>query len=779
MHISPGTFIAVGGVVGFSILLLSAVLRWQEKEYGIRTLIFFLLVGLVWSGGRIAYDQNPRSGIALAEIAISQTLLPVLLATLTLSFTGRNRARWWVLGGGSALLLLWVGWYLDVGGVATAILPALPAQISHQWMNDAGYGVIWGAGVAITVMALWQARRMHPQVQYRNRYWYWLGGTAILVVANGLFILQRELFPLAHALMIAGIMIIGYTALNYYPPELALVITRTLKSLTVTIAVSIFVFFALSVAYLMPDWGVPPGAALLWLVAIALGLGVFLPVLARSTERTFGSVLFGKHEDELAVVRAYSQTVKTDWDFYKLSQQALHFILQEIQVERGAIFIVHGDGTRRATVTLAAGAGMQASTNGIFPHNDPWFVHLKTAQTPISRFDLEMLPKFRAVDPDSRAWLEALDADLFVPMVLRQDELVGVLALGAKPGYGRFSQRDLRQLHAVVTQVALDLDKARLFGQLGQVNQKLGELTEEFTTIDRNKTDFISIASHELRTPLTHIHGYASMLLEATAGDLQDPTYLQRVLDGIARGSTRLKQVVDLIFDVSKADYGILNVARHALNLKDVVNNAIEEQSDALEERNHTLIVSGIDQLPKIEGDMVRLVQAVSQLLNNAIKYTPDGGTITITGRFFTENDTDSVELIITDTGIGINPNDHRRIFSKFYRVDDVAFHSTSSVKFKGAGPGLGLPLVKGIAKAHGGDVWVDSPECNEETCPGSQFHFMLPVKAPVEEEPPAVGDDEATKRETRRWTKADIAIIKEKIAKYRQASDDEPPDET
>lgn len=777
MNISPGTFIAVGGVVGFSILLLMAALRWQEKEYGMRTLVVFLLTGLVWCGGRIAYELNSQNNIALAEVAISQTFLPVLVAALTLAFTQKIRQRWWALGVGTALVSLWVLWYLDIGGLVTAIIAAFPI-VTHQGVNDIGYGLIWGVSIIVTIVALWHAHHEHPQIQYSNRYWYWFGGVVMFIIANGLFIMQRDLFPLAHALMIAGISIIGYTALNYYPPALALMVTRTLRSLTVTIAVSIFIFFALSVAYLMTNWGITPGSALVWLVALALGLGIFLPILARSTERTFGSMLFGRHEDEFKIVRAYSQTVKTDWDFYKLSQQSLRFILQEIGVERGAIFLIHGDGTRRATVTLAAGAGMQAETNGIFPYNDPWFVHLKTDQTLISRFDLEMLPKFRTVDAEARVWLDALNADMFVPMVLRQDELIGVLALGEKPGYHSFTPRDLRQLHALVMQVALDLDKARLFGQLGQINQKFGELSEEFTTIDRNKTDFISIASHELRTPLTHIHGYASMLLEATGGDLQDPAYLQHVLDGIARGSTRLKEVVDLIFDVSKADYGILNIARSPLKLNDVVTEATEEQSGALEKRNHTLIVSGIDQLPNIQGDMLRLVQAVSQLLNNAIKYTPDNGTITITGRSFEQNGHENVELIITDTGIGINPEDHQRIFSKFYRVDDVAHHSTSSVNFKGAGPGLGLPLVKGIAKAHGGDVWVDSPECNEETYPGSQFHLLLPLKAPVEPQKKNKDDDEPSKQETRRWTKEDMRIIKEKIQKYRRVNDEPPIDE-
>ncbi len=314
------------------------------------------------------------------------------------------------------------------------------------------------------------------------------------------------------------------------------------------------------------------------------------------------------------------------------------------------------------------------------------------------------------------------------------------------------------------------MDKAKLFGQLGEVNRKLGELSGQFETFDQGKTDFLSIASHELRTPLTQIHGYASMLLETTEAELQDPAYMALVFKGIAKGSTRLKEVVDLIFDVSKADIGELDIAKGPVNLAEIVNEATANQKDALEQRGHQLVISGLDQLPLIEGDMSRLLQAVNHLLNNAIKYTPDGGIITITGRKITKDGTiTQVELIITDTGIGIDPKDQKRIFEKFYRVGNVSHHSTDSVKFKGAGPGLGLPLVSGIARAHGGRVWVESPEYNEETCPGSQFHLILSVQIP-DEEPKPTSAAPSSMAETRHWGREEQRLIQKKIAQQKRA---------
>jgi signal transduction histidine kinase len=91
------------------------------------------------------------------------------------------------------------------------------------------------------------------------------------------------------------------------------------------------------------------------------------------------------------------------------------------------------------------------------------------------------------------------------------------------------------------------------------------------------------------------------------------------------------------------------------------------------------------------------------------------------------------VKVTVRDTGIGIDPRYHQQIFSKFYQISEVAFHSTGKTKFKGGGPGLGLSIVKGVVSAHGGKVWVESPGHDEETCPGSTFHVALPFQPPSE----------------------------------------------
>jgi signal transduction histidine kinase len=139
--------------------------------------------------------------------------------------------------------------------------------------------------------------------------------------------------------------------------------------------------------------------------------------------------------------------------------------------------------------------------------------------------------------------------------------------------------------------------------------------------------------------------------------------------------------------------------------------------------------------LPPIEADPEALPKVFHHLIGNAIKYTPDGGTITISGHPAT-NDSEGItlegiEIIISDSGVGIDPEFHELIFTKFYQTGELALHSTGKSKFMGAGPGLGLAIARGIVEAHRGKLWVESPGFDLEACPGSRFHLFLPLRHP------------------------------------------------
>ena len=280
-----------------------------------------------------------------------------------------------------------------------------------------------------------------------------------------------------------------------------------------------------------------------------------------------------------------------------------------------------------------------------------------------------------------------------------------------------------------------------------------GELEKARSTLerlDRSKSDFISVAAHELRTPLTLIEGYASMLGDIHLNEAQKMAQAEIMLHGIGSGVQRLREIIEDMIDVSLIDNDMLKLNFQPVWLNQLLGIAHHEISAVLAERDLTLDIQdfpGYNEM--IFADPERLYQALWNILSNAVKYTPNQGKITISGRILSG----FIEVTIADTGIGINPDDQERIFEKFGRLGNVALHSSGKTKFKGGGPGLGLPITKGIVETHGGAIWVESDGYDEAICPGSKFHILLPIrKESPDEKLSKLFEPLGEQRQTKRW---------------------------
>lgn len=260
--------------------------------------------------------------------------------------------------------------------------------------------------------------------------------------------------------------------------------------------------------------------------------------------------------------------------------------------------------------------------------------------------------------------------------------------------------------------------------------ETLEETNRQLERLARARSDFVNIAAHELKTPLTLLRGYTDILREE-ASALREPR-LESAMAGIDRGLARLDRIVADLIDLSRIEAELLQLSFEPVSPSSLVRLVLEETQEWVEKRRQTIVVEGVADLPPIQGDARRLHQALLNVVSNSIKFTPDGGRITIRGRVLGAQGavgTDFVELVVADTGIGIAKEEQERIFEKFYRVGDVQHHSSGEYKFKGAGPGLGLPIARGIIEAHGGRIWVESEGYDEARCPGSEFHIVLPVQ--------------------------------------------------
>jgi signal transduction histidine kinase len=281
------------------------------------------------------------------------------------------------------------------------------------------------------------------------------------------------------------------------------------------------------------------------------------------------------------------------------------------------------------------------------------------------------------------------------------------------------------------------IETAQLTSHLGQADllEHTVELREKLERLEQSKSNFITVAAHELRTPLTIMEGYANMLRTQTDSDAQ----LSLLVGGLENGLLRMKDIIGDMIDVSLIDLQSFELSYQEVNLEKLVRMVSENLNKHFVKRRITLNVMPFAGSRPTFADPQKLVKAFEKILLNALKYTPDGGQVTVEGGLMPDSsqggDIDGyLGIQIRDSGIGIAEENLERIFDKFSNISDVRLHSSSKTAFKGGGPGLGLPITRGIIEAHGGRIWADSDGFDEATCPGSIFFLELPIylKPPV-----------------------------------------------
>jgi signal transduction histidine kinase len=292
-------------------------------------------------------------------------------------------------------------------------------------------------------------------------------------------------------------------------------------------------------------------------------------------------------------------------------------------------------------------------------------------------------------------------------------------------------KRDFETILSRSPRMAIDIIRITL-NRIRENDQReiaeLQKMNKVLRQLDRNKLEFIQIAAHELRTPLTVLNGYANLM--RSLPDTKTNAALGEVTDGILKGTDRIHAVVNMMLDLTRIGSETWRVSAVPVPLKRIIDDLVLSFESATAERNIHLAVQHAEGVPIIKGDPALIHKALYQLVVNAIKYTPDGEKILITTRpTVMEDDSPSVEIAVRDRGIGLDAEHHDLIFEKFYQVGDVALHSSGKTTFKGGGPGLGLALVRGVARAHGGKVWVESAGHDEVNFTGSTFYLMLPVQ--------------------------------------------------
>jgi len=238
------------------------------------------------------------------------------------------------------------------------------------------------------------------------------------------------------------------------------------------------------------------------------------------------------------------------------------------------------------------------------------------------------------------------------------------------------------------------------------------KLYEDLKSIDKMKTEFLSVISHELRTPLTPIIGYITMFISETFGHL-DPKYIQKA-EIIKKESEHLHGLIESLLDVSRLERGVpMQPNKEPLSILTLLEELKEVMKPQFDSRKMTLEIKLQDGFPAIMADVNKIRRLITNLLGNALKYVPAGGGIIIKGTY----DETKVRIEMIDNGIGIENANLKKIFDKFFQVDGTYTRAAGGV-------GLGLAIAREIVTSHGGKIWAESDGLGA----GSRFIFTLPI---------------------------------------------------
>jgi signal transduction histidine kinase len=290
---------------------------------------------------------------------------------------------------------------------------------------------------------------------------------------------------------------------------------------------------------------------------------------------------------------------------------------------------------------------------------------------------------------------------LAVPL-LREDRILGALTVWRKEA-GNFSPEIVNLLQTFATQSALAIQNARLF-------REIEEKSRQIEAANRHKSEFLANMSHELRTPLNAIIGFSEVLGERMFGELNEKQ--AEYTEDILSSGRHLLSLINEILDLSKVEAGRMELELAKFDLPLAIDNARTFVRERATKHGINLDVTVDERLGDFVGDERKIKQILLNLLSNAVKFTPEGGRIGINAR----QADGSVEISVSDTGIGISPEDQSNIFEEFRQVGGDYAHKTE-------GTGLGLTLAKKFVELHGGKIWVES-----EVGKGSTFTFTLPM---------------------------------------------------
>ena len=717
-------------------LLFTLIQRHEGHETAATLLGGYALIGALlnagegmWRSGRIQISSAQDAN----ELQIYGAVILAFLLILTLvSFLRRNLRPWLIVGAVWVIGFLLI--VLNVFGLGDVIWTSGRYSLTLERLGPTWAILGWLVFMVGSVLTVRAAYARSRQPLLRNRLNYWTP-VFLLLALNDILILGGIPLP-GNPIRLGAISLATFIVVTHDPPDLVEVSRRFVTYIITTLVIVGFYVAGFSASQTVFR-ALPNYNPLLVGAGIALLLSFIFTPLLSVVRRWVNRWLNIQEFHPSRTLHAYSEQISNILDMQRLANVAVGLIIEAMDISRGFLFLVDSELTPDAQKAFRLRAVRNQGERQIrtlpLANDHPIVKQLVLDQRPLLQYDLDLLPVFRSVSSHEREWFNHLEAEVYLPIFSKR-EWIGLLALGAKISGNRYTENDLVTLSALANQTAVALENARLVENLVQLNTELRQAykaldkaNRDLERLDQTKSDFISIASHELRTPLTTIIGYTEMLLE----DRTLPPAIHSMLESISKGTRRLHEIMDSMFDIAQVDTRTLQLHLTPVDTAALIREVSASLEKSFKERKQTLTIS-IPSLPLAKADPNLLKKLFQHLLTNAIKFTPNDGKINIVARALPTRSAElpngGVEIVVSDTGVGVDPASQDLIFSKFYQPGELSKHSTSKRRFKGGGAGLGLALSKGIVEAHGGRIWVESKGYDEVNYPGSKFHVVLPL---------------------------------------------------
>ncbi len=688
--------------------------------------LFFLLTG-IFGGRELGWLEGLDPELQYHLPLITVILMSSVFYALTITVFTKKRLGWsWVI---PCLALIGAAVFLDTSDILKGISRVSISTI----LLVAG----WGGYQAAVVLNLLRAYRQTERQTIRLRCLFWTSSLILFVGSSILLLLGKHLGGIF--LLALASLIMNYLVITYRLPDLRVVIMLSVShGLTGITIVLVFAVVFLSLERIFGELGwyrsVYNGA-----FNLLLGLVLYNPF--NHLVKSILEKLIIREPDRTLEIRNYSKTLSSILDIELLSKVTIEMICKTLDINDGVLYLVD-------PLESEQGAGnfrlrsVEVSENSypdldFLPVNNPITRVLVQDKRPLTQSELEFIPRFQTIPENILVWINSLEVEALVP-IHTDDEWIGLFALSQKKNGASFTDKELEFLATIGDQTSVALQNARLVESLTNIDNQLRRVKASKNTaldkierIKKSASDIISIKAHELRSALTVMSGYGQLMAN-TEELMENPEYAE-LIQGLLGGLDKLQAVIDSMLYSANVKPSSLDIGTRPISLYSIVDGICRDLQENVQARKITLSHDSLAEIPPVYGDAAALRKVFRILILYAMTHTPSGGKIRITGRHIPPRSEvlkwEGAEVVVCDTGIGINPDDQGAFFQEQSLGDELEHYLSEEHPDVEGAPADQLAIVRGVIEAHNGRVWVERTEKDTEHLPGSEFHVVLPLE--------------------------------------------------